>query len=448
MTGNGVHASPVRGRVALVLPGGGARGAYEVGALSVLLPALEARGERVSLLCGTSVGAINAALLGSLAYLPAAAQAELMLERWRCLRREDVVAPLLGTGLPLQLARLAGDALRLPGVRRGSLLDARPLRRFLERRLDWDGLHRNVADGFVDAVCVMATQLASGSPVAFVEAAGPANPGGARDPLPAGADFPYVRVRLAHEHVRASAAMPLVFPAVEVQAPEEARGFYTDGATRLNSPIKPAVELGADRVVVIGFEPLRREAWAAPEHVPPHLVDVLANMLDGLLVDQVSDDVHRLVAINAFFAESASVGTVPSARAYRAARGRRPYRRISYALVTPERPRELGRLALDTFANRYGGLRAATAPPDLLLLGRLLRGRTDAGGDLLSFLFFDEAYVEALIEAGRRDARRWLARHPAFWCSDGSHDFDIAPVLDPGAQEAASLDEWRSLRRG
>ena len=162
-----------RGRIALVLPGGGARGAYEVGALSVLLPALEARGERVSLVCGTSVGAINAALLGSLAHLPAEAQAELALERWRSLRREDVVAPLLGTGLPLQLARLAGDALRLPGVRRGSLLDPRPLRRFLERRLDWDGLHRNVADGFVDAVCVMATQLASGSPVAFVEAGGP-----------------------------------------------------------------------------------------------------------------------------------------------------------------------------------------------------------------------------------------------------------------------------------
>lgn len=435
-------------RVALVLPGGGARGAYEAGALSVLLPELEARGERVSLLCGTSVGAINAALLGSLAHLPAEAQSELALERWRSLRRGDVVAPLLGTGLPLQLARLAGDALRLPGVRRGSLLDPRPLQRFLERRLDWDGLHRNVADGLVDAVCVMATQLASGSPVAFVEAAGPTRLGG-WDPI--GADFPYVRVRLAHEHVRASAAMPLVFPAVEVRAPEEARGFYTDGATRLNSPIKPAVELGADHVVVIGFEPLRRpqsDVGPLPEHVSPHLVDVLANMLDGLLVDQVADDVHRLVAINAFFAESIGVGTVPAARAYRAARGRRPYRRISYALVTPERPRELGRLALETFANRYGGVRAATAPPDLLLLGRLLRGRTDAGGDLLSFLFFDEAYVEALIEAGRRDAHRWLRRHPGFWCSEGGHDFDIGSSLDASAQEAASLDEWRSLRRG
>lgn len=433
------------GRVALVLPGGGARGAYEVGALSVLLPALEARGERVSLLCGTSVGAINAALLASLAHLPAQAQAELALERWRSLRREDVVAPLIGTGLPLHLARLAGDALRLPGLRRGSLLDPRPLRRFLERRLDWDGLHRNVADGLVDAVCVMATQLATGRPVAFVESAGPTAPPGD------GVDFPYERVRLASEHVRASAAMPLVFPAVEVREPEAARGWYTDGATRLNSPIKPAVELGAERVVVIGFEPLRTPADAAPAHVSPHLVDVLANVLDGLLVDQVADDVHRLVAINAFFAESAAIGTVPSARAYRAARGRRPYRRIAYALVTPERRRELGRLALETFERRYGGVRAATAPPDLLLLGRLLRGRTDAGGDLLSFLFFDPDYVEALIAAGRADARRWLRRHPDFWCSDGAHDFDVAPVAAAASErdrEAASLDEWRSLRRG
>ncbi|HMJ03876.1 MAG TPA: patatin-like phospholipase family protein [Conexibacter sp.] len=441
-----VRAGADRSRVALVLPGGGARGAYEAGALSVLLPALEARGERVSLLCGTSVGAINAALLASLAHLPAEAQAELALERWRSLRREDVVAPLIGGGLPLQLARLAGDALRVPGLRRGSLLDPRPLRRFLERRLDWAGLHRNVADGFVDAVCVMATQLASGSPVAFVEASGP----GGRDPIPDdGADFPYVRVKLASEHVRASAAMPLVFPAVEVREPEQARGYYTDGATRLNSPIKPAVELGADRIVVIGFEPLRDPVQSVPKHVSPHLVDVLANVLDGLLVDQVADDVHRLVAINAFFAESAAHGTVPSARAYRAARGRRPYRRIAYALVTPQRRRELGRLALETFQQRYGGVRAATAPPDLLLLGRLLRGRTDAGGDLLSFLFFDPAYVEALIAAGQADAHRWLARHPTFWCSDGAHDFDgLAAAPDPSAQEAASLDEFRRLRRG
>ena len=422
-----------------MLPGGGARGAYEVGALSVLLPELERRGEEVTLLCGTSVGAINAALLASLAHLPVAAQVELAIERWRGLTRGDVISPLVSPRLPVNLARLAGDALSLPGIRRGSVLDPRPLRRYLARHMDWQALHRNVDDGLLDAVCVVATQLTTGRPVGFVETREPAR-------LPEGGELPYVPVRLEDEHVRASAAIPLVFPAVRVHSPAAAEGWYSDGATRLNSPIKPAVELGADSVIVIGFEPLAAPP-VAPGNPPPHLVDVLANMLDGLLVDQVADDMQRLVAINSFFVEDHRVGTVPAARAYRAARGRRPYRRIAYAMVTPRRRRELGQLAMTTFAHRYGGLRAARHP-DLLLLGRLLRGRSDAGGDLLSFLFFDRAYVDALIAAGRRDARRWLRRHPAFWCSDGAHDFDLAPVDAAREQEAASLDEYRSLRRG
>lgn len=425
-------------RVALVLPGGGARGAYEVGALSILLPELERRGEQVTLLCGTSVGAINAALLGSLAHLPVAAQVELAIERWRGLERSDVIAPLLSPRLPLNLGRLVGDALSLPGIRRGSLLDPRPLRRYLDRHMDWEALHRNVDAGVLDAVCVVATQLATGRPVGFVEASTPRR-------LPVSEELPFMPVRLADEHVRASAAIPLVFPAVEITSPEPAKGYYTDGATRLNSPIKPAVELGADHVIVIGFEPLAAPP-VAPVEPPPHLVDVLANMLDGLLVDQVADDMQRLVAINSFFVEDHRVGTIPSARAYREARGRRPYRKIAYAMVTPRRRRELGQLAMTVFEQRYGGLKAIRHP-DLLMLGRLLRGRTDAGGDLLSFLFFDRAYVDALIAAGRRDARRWLRRHPAFWCADGAHDFDLAPVDVARERDATSLDEYRALRR-
>jgi NTE family protein len=310
-------------RVALVLPGGGARGAYEMGALSVLLPALAERGERVSLICGTSVGAINAALLGSLAHLPPAEQAEVALGHWRELRRSDVISPVLSPRFGLNVARLAGDALRIPGIHRGGLLDPSPLRRYLDRHLSWPDLHRNVSQGLVDTVCVVATQLATGQPVAFVESSEELG-------LPAEPNLSYVPVKLTGEHVRASAAIPLVFPAVQIQAPRAAAGFYTDGATRLNSPISPAVELGADRVIVIGLEPLGHRRSQAPGP-PPHLVDVMANVLDGMMVDQVVDDVQRLVAINSFFTEHHSVGTVPAARAYRAARGRRPYRRIAYS---------------------------------------------------------------------------------------------------------------------
>lgn len=272
----------------------------------------------------------------------------------------------------------------------------------------------------VEAACVVATELASGRPLGFVETSRP-------DRLPEGSELRFLPVRLGSEHVRASAAIPLVFPPVEVHDPPEAHGWYSDGATRLNTPIKPAVELGADRVIVIGLEPLATTPAPAGGRTP-HLVDVLA--------------------INSFFVESLAARPLPSARAYRAARGRRPYRRISYALITPEPRRELEQLAARTYARRYRGLRAVATEPDLLLLGRLLRGRTEASGDLLSFLFFDEEYVDALLVSGRRDARRWLRRHPGFWCADGAHDFDLDPAAAVREHEAASLDEWRSRRRG
>src|SRR6266545_3978755 len=239
-----------RAPVAVVLPGGGARGAYEIGALSVLLPALEARGEHVSLWCGTSVGAINAALFASRAGLPAAELTEPAEDSWRRMVKGDVLAPIVGPALPLTAVRLLCDALGVPKVRLSGLLDPRPLARSLERWVDWLGLTRNVRTGVVEAVCVVATSLERGGPVAFVQTRG-------RIPISRPQDeIRYVRTHLRGDHLRASAAIPFMFPPVEVHSPHVARGFYSDGATRLNSPIKPALALGAHRVIVIGFEPL------------------------------------------------------------------------------------------------------------------------------------------------------------------------------------------------
>ena len=109
--------------VAVVLPGGGARGAYEVGALATFLPALHARGERVSMWCGTSVGAINAAALASLADLVADEQAQHAVALWERLRKQDVMAPIVGSGGARMLLRLVGHTLGLPGVGLASVLD-------------------------------------------------------------------------------------------------------------------------------------------------------------------------------------------------------------------------------------------------------------------------------------------------------------------------------------
>jgi NTE family protein len=428
--------------IAIVLPGGGARGAYEAGALSVLLPALHARGEQIRVICGTSVGAINAALLGSIADLPAEEQAEAITERWGKLRKGDVLAPLVGPGLPLTALRFVGELLELPGVRLASVMDPGPLRASLERWIDWLGLHRNVKAGVVDAVCVVASALTRGGPVAFVESDGalpaPRAAGGLR----------YVRTQLAGEHVRASAAIPLLFPPVEITSPRAAAGFYIDGGTRLNSPIAPALALGADKVIVIGFEPFAQPATAPVAPPPPRMADVAANILDGLLVDQVADDLHRLAAINAFFVEGpGAAGLSRSARAYRTANGRQAYRRVSYALVAPARRGELGELAEQVFQERYAGWRGLLSP-DYPLLSRILGGgRTRARGELLSFLLFDEHHIERLQQAGAGDARAWLERHPRFWCSDAAHDLQLDTGDQANVREQVVLDEWRSLRR-
>lgn len=432
------------GGIALVLPGGGARGAYEAGALSILLPALEQRGEKVSIVCGTSVGAINAAFFGSLADQPAQVIAARMVKRWRDMRKGDVIRPLLGPGLPLVAARFLGEMFEIPGIRLASLLDPSPLEGSLAKWIDWLSLHRNVKHGVVDAVCVVATGLTRGGPVAFVERGRPVPRSTSRD------DLRYVRVgSLASEHVRASAAIPLLFPPVEVTTPRSAADFYIDGGTRLNSPIAPALALGADKVVIIGFEPYAPHPTARAGGPVPRLADVVANIVDGLLVDQVADDLHRLVSINSFFVEGAATGssTSQSARAYRTSRGRQPYRRVSYALVSPQRRGEMGVIADLVFRERYGGLRGLR-DLDYPLMSRLLGGdRSPARGELLSFLLFDEGYVEALLEAGTADAQRWLDRHPRFWCSDAAHDFHVDAVEHQAAREQLAIDEWRALRR-
>jgi NTE family protein len=156
------------GGVGLVLAGGGARGAYELGVLSVLLPFLEERGGRPSVLVGTSVGAINAAGITATSHLPASQTVSQELARWREVDRGAVIRPVL-THLPIKLARYAGEVLSLPGVRLTDLLDPSPLRRNLGRWIDWARLHESLTGGQVHRLAVVATAAHTGRAVAFVE---------------------------------------------------------------------------------------------------------------------------------------------------------------------------------------------------------------------------------------------------------------------------------------
>ncbi|MGH2979278.1 MAG: patatin-like phospholipase family protein, partial [Solirubrobacterales bacterium] len=148
---------PGRIDVGLVLAGGGARGAYEVGALSELLPRLPEE-ERPNVIVGTSVGAINAAYLAGTADMPVAEALERGCDIWREMAWESALAPLVSFAQLRLFMRAAADALGLPGGRSWSMLDPAPLRRTLDEKVPFGGIHANVATGRLSAAAVVATR--------------------------------------------------------------------------------------------------------------------------------------------------------------------------------------------------------------------------------------------------------------------------------------------------
>ena len=387
-----------RERIALVLAGGGARGAYEVGVLAALAPALAARGEQPDIIIGTSIGALNGAFIASRAHEPLEQTATDGVEMWRELRFSDALRPLVS---PSELGRLLGAAAtlaRLPGAGLHGLLDPSPLFGTLERLVDFKRLARNVEDGTLTTAAVVATAYSTTRSVVF-------HHGGPPLGLDLARAIDYIATPLAPEHVLASAAIPGAFPAVEIKRPREANGWYGDGGVRLNAPLKPALELGADRVVVIG---LNSSLTADEAPARPDAIDGAAQLLQVVLGDQIADDVATLAAVNETL--------VPTGSSAGRARSRHAGRRtIPYIFIAPSDRLAIGRLARDVYKRHYAGIGGLLRNTDLALLGRIVSAERNAiHGELLSYLFLAREFIEELIALGRRDGERWLEqRHDA-----------------------------------
>jgi NTE family protein len=375
--------------VALVIAGAGARGAYEIGALSVLVPWLVERGQTPRIVVGTSAGAINAVLIGSMIDLEdpqdAAQQA---LEVWRKAARTGVFRPLLlsapGVGLRY-LLRLAGIGDK-PVT---SLLDPTPLRRTLAQYEHWPQLHENLATGRLDAVALIATATGRHRSEVFVEH-------GPRGRVPiedSNRRIAYTPTHLTAEHIMASAAIPVAFPPVRLADAEGAAGdWYLDGGVRLNAPVKPALDLGADRLVVVATHPLSQADDAPPLDTRRlDLFGAFATVITSTLVDRMVEDVRALDRVNRLLGAGA-VGT--------------PFRQIPYLFVGPDHSDTISVLA----ESALHGLRGLDAwrSPDLALLDRLVGGTHSTHGELLSYLLFEPDFVDDLIEHGQRDATNTL----------------------------------------
>lgn len=376
-----------------MLAGGGARGAYEVGAFDALAPALAAAGEAPDIVVGTSIGALNGAFFAARANEPLEAVAAAAVEMWRELRWGDALRPLVS---PSELGRLFGAGALLaglPGPGLPGLLDSSPLRGTLERLVSFERIAANVNSGALTAAAVVATAYANTRSVVFHHG-GPAL---GLDPVRA---IDYMATELGPEHVLASAAIPGAFPAVEIRRPRAATGWYGDGGVRLNAPLKPALALGAERVVVIG---LNSSVTPAQASVRPDAIDGIAQLLQVVLADQLADDVATLATVNETLTPAGSPAGGHGA-------GRRRRRRIPYIFIAPSDRLEIGRLARDVYKRHYAGIGGLVRDPNIALFGRIVNAeRSAVHGELLSYLFLAHAFVDELIALGRRDAERWLA---------------------------------------
>ena len=410
-----------------MLAGGGARGAYEAGALSALAPALAAAGQAPDIIVGTSIGALNGSFFAARADEPLEASAAAALQMWRELSWQDALRPLVS---PSELGRLLGAGALLAGLPGGGLaglLDPAPLRGTLERLVTFERIAANVESGALSAAAVVATDYHTTRSVVFHHG----GPGLALDPLRA---IDYFATVLMPEHVLASAAIPGAFPAVEIQHPSDAAGWYGDGGVRLNAPLTPALALGADRVVVIGLNSSVTRVGGAGR---PDALDGVAQLLQVVLADQLAEDVATLAAVNetlmpsgsasakaATAGKGARAGKSDKQAGARKAKRRSRHRTIPYIFVAPADRLQIGRLAREVYRRRYASIAGFVRDSNIALLGRIVDAdRSPIHGELLSYLFLAREFLDELITLGHRDGERWIA---------SQHDAGLWQVGRPG----------------
>lgn len=395
---------PDRPTVAVVLTGAAARGAFQAGAMATIVPELERRDLTPSIYLGASAGAINAALWGSFAHLGSDRAGRRLVDVWRSMGRKDILGHPLGSIVRAGGRLIPGSlASRGPGLR--ALLDTEPLLKTSRTVFDGGRLAHNIDEGVLDAVGVVATRMptrnaamGTARSVLFLDTTLPtesvADPARAVD-VAAG--------RISADKVLASAAIPVAFPAMRLDDPPSIGGWFVDGGIRLNAPLRPAVALGAEMIIVIAADATDyapAEPPAPPDEPWPDVADATALTLHTVLSDRMIEDLHALRQRNKWIEQ----GLTPTSDTGR------PYRPVDAVTVAP-RPGELGSVAEFVMnRKRMSRWRSWLQESDLLALERVLRGIGEGTGqrELLSYVLFDDEYFDAQIAIGETAAKAAL----------------------------------------
>lgn len=376
---------PFQGTLSLVLSGGGARGAYQVGVLKGIAKQLPSEFP-FQVITGVSAGAINATgLAGFTGTFQEAVEA--LEESWLDLNTRKVFRTNFGS-LTWSMTRWAWMILRghVSFNVRG-LFNTAPLHDYLEQHLPLDGIQQNINEGRLRALALSATHYSSGETVTFLH-------GRPEIATWARSRRRSVHCRMRSHHVMASAALPLLFPAIPIHGV-----YYGDGSIRHSSPLAPSVHLGAERILTISLrarESAQRRSLPPvldrPQYPPP--AQVIGMMMHGVFLDALENDAERLLRINRTLEHWPTEARHPDR-----------LRKIELLVLRPSQ--DLGKLAL--------GL-SKHLPTTLRILTGGLGASKSESPDFLSYILFERPYIERLLELGEKDAfDQWGEIEPLFY---------------------------------